>query len=328
MAFSRRYSRLPAAPATVPLAAALLATAFTAVAWLAFGIPPARAAQPIRVTTTLGVLRSLVEEIGGDRVRVESIAPPASDPHFMEPRPSDMVRLGRSDFFVHMGLDLELWRGPLVEAAVNPRLFPGGAGEIDASTGVPLLEVPTRALSRAEGDIHLFGNPHYWLDPTNAAIVARHISERLSEYSPADAEYFMRRFEALKADLERRSGGWRAALERSKGSRLAAYHNSWPYLGHAFGLRIDLFLEPKPGIPPSGAHLESLVAAMKRDHVRAVIVEPFQPRRSAQAVAERAGARVLELWQNPDEKMTYADMMERNVRALGDLLAGSSGAGR
>lgn len=288
---------------------------------------PARAAGQIRVTTTLNVLRALAEAVDGERVRVEAIAPAASDPHFIEPRPSDIVRLGRSDFFVHMGLDLELWRGPLVEAAVKPRLLPGGAGDIDCSHGVPLLEIPAVGVSRAQGDIHLFGNPHYWLDPANAARMAAQIVERLSAFSPDDAPHFKQRLEAFQSDLERRSKAWKAALAPYQGARLAAYHNSWPYFARAFGLRIDLFLEPKPGIPPSGAHLEALVEAMKRDGVRVVIVEPFQPRRTAESVAERAGARVVELWQNPESGQGYAEMMEHNVQELAQALRGAGGGG-
>jgi ABC-type Zn uptake system ZnuABC Zn-binding protein ZnuA len=296
---------------------------------LACASAPAAAAteSPIRVTTTLEVLRSLVEAVGGERVQVEAIAAPQFDPHFIEPRPSDIVRLGRSEFFVHMGLDLELWRGPLVEAAVNPRLLPGAAGEIDCSIGIPLLEVPQRAVSRAEGDIHLYGNPHYWLDPANAERMAERIAERLGEFAPAEAGGFRGRADRFGREIERRQAEWRELLAPYRGARLAAYHNSWPYLARAFELRIDLFLEPKPGIPPSGVHLERLSETMKRDSVGILVLERYQPRRPAESVAKRTGARLLELWQNPDAEMGYIEMMDRNVRALAQAL-GAAPAGR
>jgi ABC-type Zn uptake system ZnuABC Zn-binding protein ZnuA len=283
------------------------------------------AAAPIRVTTTLEVLRALVEAVGGERVKVEAIAAPQFNPHFIEPRPSDIVRLGRSEFFAHMGLDLELWRGPLVEAAVNPRLLPGGPGEIDCSIGIPLLEVPQRAVTRAEGDIHLYGNPHYWLDPANAARMAERIAERLGGSSAADAGFFRDRAARFGQDIEKRQAEWKALLAPYRGAQLAAYHNSWPYLARAFDLRIDLFLEPKPGIPPSGVHLETLSETMKRDHVRILVLERYQPRRPAESVAERTGARLVELWQNPEPKSGYVEMMERNVHALAEALAASAG---
>lgn len=313
--------------ALLAVAAAVLAGA--AALGLAAGVSPAPAAEPIRVTTTLTVLRALVEAVGGERVRAQAIAWPRHDPHFIEPRPSDIVRLGRSDFFVHMGLDLELWRGPLVEAAVNTRLLPGGHGDIDCSIGIPLLEVPASAVavSRAQGDIHLFGNPHYWLDPANASRMAARIAERLSEFSPADAALFQQRLQAFQADLEKRAAKWRAMLRPYEGARLVAYHKSWPYFAQAFGLRIDLFLEPKPGIPPSGAHLESLVETMERDGVKVIIVEPHHPRRPAESVAERAGARLVELWQNPEPGSGYIELIDRDVRALAEALGGTSGGG-
>ncbi len=315
----------PKRPFRCPVRRALGRAAVTAALMLCAA--PAPADKPIRITTTQAVLASLAEAVGGERVKVEAIAAPGFDPHFIEPKPSDIVRLGRSDFFVHMGLDLELWRGPLVEAAVNRRLLPGGAGEIDCSHGIHLLEVPTRSVSRAEGDIHLYGNPHYWLDPANAARMAAQIAERLGDFSPADGRFFAERLRAFQDDLERRAKNWRAALAPHREARLAAYHNSWPYLAQAFGLRVDLFLEPKPGIPPSGAHLEQVVAEMKKDGVRAVIIEPFQPRRQAESVAGKAGARVVELWQNPQPGMGYADMLDRDVRALAGALAAPAGGG-
>jgi ABC-type Zn uptake system ZnuABC Zn-binding protein ZnuA len=289
------------------------------------GIPVLAAkGKPIRMTTTLSSLRSLASTIGGSRVDVVSIAEPTYDPHFNEPKPSDIVRLGRSDFFVHMGLDLELWRGPLVEAAVNPRLLPGAEGEIDASTGIELLEVPAASPSRAGGDIHLFGNPHYWLDPLNTKRIARHIADKLTAASPESATLFESNLQAYSELIDQRLEVWHTALSPFKGSRLVAFHNSWPYLARVFDLRIDRFIEPKPGISPSGSHLEDLVARMKREDVRIIIVEPHHPRRTAESVAKRVSGRVIELWQNPPGDESYVEMMDRNIRVLVEALEASA----
>ncbi len=284
--------------------------------------------KSMRVTTTLTTLSSITEAIGGDRVSVTAIAAPGYDPHFIEPRPSDILRLGRSDYFIHMGLDLELWRGPLVEAAVNPRLLPGAAGDMDASAGVKLMEVPGSGPNRVSGDIHIFGNPHYWLDPENVKRIAEQIAHTLAADAPADADLFKENLRSFSRSIDEHMIGWKSALAPFRGQRLVAYHNSWPYFAHAFDLRINLFLEPKPGIPPSGSHLEGLVAQMERDDVRIIIVEPFQPRRIAEAVAKRTSGKVIELWQNPDGKDTYTQMMDRNIRTLVEALsAGRRGQG-
>ncbi|MCZ6778191.1 MAG: metal ABC transporter substrate-binding protein [Acidobacteria bacterium] len=275
------------------------------------------------MTTTLTMLSSIAEAIGGDRVSATSIAAPGYNPHFIEPRPSDILRLGRSDYFIHMGLDLELWRGPLVEAAVNPRLLPGAVGDVDASVGIDLLEVPGVGLSRASGDIHIFGNPHYWLDPENVKRMAEQFAGRLAAGAPGSSDLFRENLRSFSRSVDEHMASWKSALSPFQGQRLVAYHNSWPYFAHAFNLRIDLFVEPKPGISPSGSHLEGLVAQMKRDEVRIIIVEPFQPRRIAESVAKRTSGKVVELWQNPSGKDSYIEMMDRNVHTLVEALRAS-----
>ena len=276
--------------------------------------------KSIRVTTTLTTLSSIAEAIGGDRVSATAIAAPGYDPHFIEPRPSDILRLGRSDYFIHMGLDLELWRGPLVEAAVNPRLLPGAAGDIDASVGIELLEVPGGGPNRAAGDIHIFGNPHYWLDPENVKRMAERIAGRLAAGAPGSADLFKENLRFFSRSIDEHMAGWKTTLSPFRGQRLVAYHNSWPYFARAFDLRIDLFIEPKPGIPPSGSHLVDLMAEMERGDVRVIIVEPFQPRRVAESVAKRTSGKVVELWQNPSGKDSYIEMMDRNVQVLAEAL--------
>lgn len=253
----------------------------------------------IRIVATSTAFGEIAKEIGGDRVVVKAIALPTQDIHFIEPKPSDILRLSRADLFIHAGLDLELWRGPLIEAASNLKIFPGSPGYFDASQGIALLEVPTHRLTRAEGDIHIFGNPHYWLDPLNGKIIARHLRDRLATLSPGDRGYFDRNLGKFNTSLDDMMRQWRARLQPFTGAKVVFYHNSWVYFAERFKLRTVGFLEPKPNIPPSGTHLRRLITKMKQEKVRVIVIEPFHPRRPAEAVAGETGAEVLVLGTQP-----------------------------
>jgi zinc/manganese transport system substrate-binding protein len=168
--------------------------------------------QPIRVVATLSTFADLVKTVGGERVEVSHVAPARFNPHFIEPKPSDVLKVKRAELFVHAGLDLELWRGPLLEAAGNTKLFPGQPGELDLSRGITLLEVPTRPVSLAEGDIHLYGNPHYWLDPENAEKMAQAICDKLCELDPEYQDAYHRNLREFLAQLDQKIGEWRRRL--------------------------------------------------------------------------------------------------------------------
>ena len=171
---------------------------------------PVRGAERLRVVATLTTFADLAKAVGGDLVDVSAIASPKFNAHFIEPKPSDVLKVKRADVFIHAGLDLELWRFPLVDAAGNRDVMPGGANELDLSHGIALLEVPIRAVSRLEGDIHLYGNPHYWLDPENAKTMARAIGEKLSAMDPEHQAAYQRNAQAFLARLNAKIPEWRA----------------------------------------------------------------------------------------------------------------------
>ncbi|MDP3939692.1 MAG: metal ABC transporter substrate-binding protein, partial [Deltaproteobacteria bacterium] len=239
---------------------------------------PAATGDKIKAVATISIFGDLLRHVGGEHLDVKVLEPPGRDVHFYEPTPSDIVKISKADLFVHGGLDLELWRGPLIEASANVKIFPGGPGDVAAVRGITLLDVPSGNVSRAQGDVHVSGNPHFWLDPENLAIIANTISERLAELDPANAASYQQNLANFHARLDAAIPRWKARLAPFAGKPVAAYHNSWPYFARAFDLRIDTFLEPKPNIPPSGAHLKKVEALIGKEGIRAILIEPFNHR--------------------------------------------------
>ena len=288
---------------------------------------PPVAAGALRVVATSPTFASLVEAVGGEEVKVHTVVAPCDDIHFIEPRPSDIARLARADAFVHAGLDLELWRGPLVEASSNRKLFQGGAGDIDLSQGIQLLEVPERrAISRAEGDIHVFGNPHYWVDPDNVPIMTETIVQKLSGLASDRATVFRANREAFLQRLARADAQWKKKLAPYAGHAFVPYHRDWPYLSRHFGLERELWLEPKPNVPPSARHLKEVITALRAQEAPRVIVrEPFHPRKTARTVARETEAVVVTLCQHSgclNGTDDYLSLMEANVNALSAAFEG------
>lgn len=283
--------------------------------------------QPLRVVTTLSTFADLVQQVGGDAVGVSFVAPPRFNPHFIEPRPSDVLKVKRADLFVHAGLDLELWRGPLVDAAGNPRVFPGGAGELDLSRGIPLLEVPDRPLSRLMGDIHLYGNPHYWTNPENGRIMAQAIAQKLAELDPAHAAAYQQRLSDFLGRLGQKIAQWKQEAASLRGKEAVAYHNEWPYLADFLEITIDQFLEPKPGIPPSPKHLGFLEEYIRSHNVRIIVQSTYFSRAASEALATRTGTKVVMLCQNVGELPAASDYLafvEYNVQQLVQALGGGT----
>jgi zinc/manganese transport system substrate-binding protein len=251
------------------------------------------------VVATTPDLAAVAREIGGDLLTITTLAKPVEDPHFVDPKPSFIARLNRADALITGGAELEAgWLPPLLDSARNRKLSAGTPGLILAATRVNLLEVPD-VLDRSRGDVHAMGNPHFMVDPVNARQVAEEIAEAFSRIDQGNAQAYRANLDAFSRRLERKLSEWEAALKPFVGERLAAYHNTWPYFGQRFGLKIDLFLEPKPGLPPTPAHLASVIAKMRAEKVKVIIIEPYQHRRTAESVAEATGAKVLLLAQQP-----------------------------
>lgn len=259
----------------------------------------ARAEAKLNVVATLPDYAAIAREIGGDKVDVTSLAKPTEDPHFVDARPSFVVKLRTADVLIDGGAELEVgWLPPLLQNARNGKLDAGKPGRIVAAEGIRLLGVPA-TLSRAAGDVHAAGNPHFMVDPIVAKAVAHHIAQAFAVLAPADAATFQANDAKFTATIDAKLQDWGKALLPYKGQPLAAYHESWLYFARRFGFNLEIFLEPKPGIPPSPSHLAEVIAQMKTQHVKAVLVEPFQNRKIAEKVASSTGAHVVDAAQFP-----------------------------
>lgn len=255
--------------------------------------PQKEAVAKIKVVTTSTDLASIAGFVGGDRVEVESIIRGYQNPHYVDIKPSYMVKLHRADMFVKVGLDLELWAPVLAEGARNPKILPAGAGYVDASIGAEILEVPQVRVTRELGDIHIYGNPHYWLDPLNGKVIAANILAGLKRVSPKDADYFEKNKEEFDRKIDERLPKWLEKMRPYNGTKVITYHNSWPNFVKRFGLVVVDYVEPKPGVPPSPAHITALVEKMIREDVKILIQEPFYETKVTNFVAKKTGARLV-----------------------------------
>lgn len=283
-------------------------------------LPAARAAAVVNVVATTEDLASLAREVGGDRVKVDALAKGYQDPHFVEAKPSFVFVLNKADLLVAVGRDLEVgWLPPLVLQSRNAKIQPGAAGYLDASLTARILEIPTGQVTRAMGDVHPQGNPHYWLDPGNGRRIAQALQARLSQLSPVDAGYFAQRY----ADFDRRLGEaekrWDAALAPYRGTKVVTYHRSWPNFCERFGLDVIGYVEPKPGIPPSPAHTIQLMATMRREGVKLLLVEPYFDEKTPNSIGRETGVPVLVLPPSVggEKPITdYLKLFDHNVDAV------------
>jgi len=266
----------------------ILSISALAVAVSLSAVPAAAAINIVAATTDLA---DIAKQVGGNRVSVYAVARPTQDLHMIEPRPSDVSRIARSDLVVRVGLDLDLWLDALLNAAGNGRVNRGGPGYVDASVGIQKLEVPREQITGASGDIHVYGNPHYWLDPLNAEIISANILAGLKRVSPANAQYFEGNRNAFLAGLHSALSRWQDKLSPYQGRKIVIYHDAWPYFVRRFGLKVLGCIEPKPGIPPTASHVAALIERIKAEKQPVVIADaPFYPDKAAKAIAARTGS--------------------------------------
>jgi zinc/manganese transport system substrate-binding protein len=259
-----------------------------------FASVPARAQGKLNVMTTTEDLASIAREVGGDHITVDSIAKGYQDPHFVEAKPSFILKLQKADLLVVVGRELEIgWLPPLINQSRNGKIQPGAAGYLDASLGATILEVPSGQITRAMGDVHPLGNPHYWMDPENGKRVAKEIADKLNEFRPNDRAYFDQQLASFTSRLSEAEKRWLSMMAPYKGTKMVTYHRSFPNFAERFGLDIIGYVEPRPGIPPTPQHTLDLENEMKRQNVKLVLVEPYFDLKTPQAVGRDTGAEVL-----------------------------------
>lgn len=278
----------------------------------------------LNVVATTPDLAAIAKEIGGDKIELTTLARPTEDPHFVDAKPSFIVKLNKADALIHGGAELEAaWLRPLLDGARNAKIVSAAKGDVRCCQGVQMREVPA-TLDRSQGDIHAAGNPHYLVDPENAKIVAHHITDAFGQLDSANRDFYLANATRFIAALDARLPEWQAQLAPFQGQHLVAYHNSWVYFAARFGLKVDLFLEPKPGIPPSPAHLAAVITKMKEENARVIIVDPYLNRKTAETVARGTGAAVVEVAQFPGgvkgTEGSYIALMDYLVNSLAKAL--------
>jgi len=279
----------------------------------------AEAADKIRVVTTTTDLKALAEVVGGDLVEVDSLARGSQNPHDLEVRPSLMVKVRRADLLVLNGLELDGWADVVIQGANNPHVIPGAPGRVDASQGVMVLEVPTSRVDRSMGDVHPAGNPHYTIDPGMASAITANILAGLARVAPQHRSVFERNRTQFLARLEEAMTRWSALLEPFKGAKVVVDHNMWPYFLTRFGFVQAGSIEERPGIPPTPTHLTKLIALMKAEHIKVVIMVPWADQKLSERVAQEAGAKAVTLANAVGALKgtdTYIDMLDYDVKTL------------
>jgi len=281
------------------------------------------AASKINLVTSTQDLAALAREVGGDKVNVESIAMGYQDPHFVEPKPSFVLKLQKADLLAVVGLQLEIgWLPPLQTQSRNAKIQVGGTGYMDMSQYCQILEIPTGQVTRAMGDVHPLGNPHYWLDPNNGRRIAKAFADKLSQLDAADGAYFAGRYADFDQRLTAAEKGWVAKMASYRGRRVITYHRSWPNFCERFGLEVVDYVEPRPGIPPTPSHTLEVINSMKREGIKLILVEPYFDLRTPNSIARAVGGEVAQLMPSVGgvkEITNYFQLFDYDINILVNL---------
>jgi zinc/manganese transport system substrate-binding protein len=274
----------------------------------------------LRVVTSLQDLAAIAQAIGGDRVETFALAKGYQDPHFVDAKPSFVLQLSRANLLIVAGLELELgYLQPLLDQSRNAKIHPGNPGYLDASVGCEILQRPTTQVTRAMGDVHPFGNPHYWIDPENGRRMARAIAAHLSQLDAGGAATFQRNLAAFEARLDQKEAEWAAKLAPYAGSKVVTFHNSWPNFAKHFKLNVVGYIEPKPGIPPTPSHTLEIINLIQAQKVQVILVEPYFDKKTPDFIAGKTGAQVVTFYPSVGGTAAIKDyftLFDTNIDAL------------
>lgn len=297
-----------------------LAVAVIIFSLCAFFLPSAAEAKKVNIVTATTDMAALAQEVGGDKIQVESIARGYQDPHFVEAKPSFLLKLRNADLLIVVGLQLEIgWLPPLINQSGNPKIQVGASGYLDASQFAEILDIPTGTVTRAMGDVHPLGNPHYWLDPDNGRRIARGIAGKLGELDAVNSAYYQQRFQDFDQRLTAAEQKWDAEMKPYRGRKVVTYHNSFPNFAKHFGLNVIGYVEPRPGIPPTPSHTFELIGLMKRENCKVILVEPYFDLKTPQSIARETGAKVVQYLPSvggEKEVKDYFKLFDYNIALL------------
>jgi len=290
--------------------------------WSFFLSPGAEA--KLRIVTTTPDFASVAKEIGGEKVEVTSLAKGIQDLHFVDAKPSFIRLLNQADILIEGGADLEVgWLPPVLESSRNEKILTGNPGRVVASTGISLLQIPTRPIDRSQGDVHPLGNPHYMLDPENGKIIGEQIASTLCRLDAGSCAYYRTNQVAFNHRLDQKISDWMQKMVPYRGTKIITYHDSWPYFAERFGLNVVGHVEPKPGIPPSPGHLESLIDLITREKVKILIMEPYFSDQAPKFLAQKTGIQVLVLYPSVAPEVgikDYFDLFDQDINRLTETL--------
>lgn len=277
----------------------------------------------LNIVATQTIFADLAREIGGEKINVKAIASPKFNVHFYSPKPSDVRAVKEADLYVNAGLDLEAWSDPLLEAAGKPQLMRGQSGNVDLSMGIRLIDPPRQPVSRSHGDVHLFGNPHFHMDPRNFRVMAGTLLARLKAKDPGNAAYYEENARKFLERLDRKIGEWQRLCGHCSGQEIVSYHKDIAYFANFLGIKDEQYLEPKPGIPPTAKHLQFLADHVAARHVKAIVLPTYYSRKQADKLAKRVGAKVITVCQNAGEMPgtdSFFDFFDYNIRQISEGL--------
>lgn len=281
---------------------------------------PSAAFASLNVVTTLTDFASIAKEVGGNHVEVTSLAKGYQDPHFVEAKPSYLLKLRKADLFIEAGLELEVaWAPPLLTNSRNSKILPGNPGFLDVSEGCEILQKVQGSIDRSSGDVHPYGNPHYWLDPQNGHVIARHIAEKFVALDPENTKDYQSNLETFETKLSEKEKEWDGIAAGFKNQKVITYHNSWPNFAKRFGLDVVNFIEPKPGIPPTPTHIQKLRNQIRDERIPVILMEPYFDTKLPAKLAAESGAQLLVFPPSvgaEKEIVTYFDLFDHNLELL------------
>ena len=291
----------------------------TAACLLALG-----AQAKVSVIATISDLGALAREAGGEHVSVQVISKPTQDPHFVDARPNLIIQMSNAELLIHAGMDLEAgWLPTLLSSSRNGKIQVGSPGNLNGATLIRPLEVPQQKIERAMGDIHPGGNPHYTKDPRNALLLVKGIANRLAELDPEHAEAYQANAARFEKSIAAKEAEWLAALAPYKGQPIITFHRSWSYFANWSGLEVVAFLEPKPGLPPALAHVADVTMIARQKKVKLVLQESWYSAQFSRYVAEKSGARVVQVMGQTPEGQSYEAYMSGLVAEVVKALSGT-----